>query len=371
MGSVRWLLIVARSARMLAQAVRELDFLPLVIDQYADRDTLEYAEDYYQVASLAEQELAPAINYFIAHYPVRHVLYGSGFEYYPESLIYLGRRLVLMGNRPETFAKLLDKRFFFNALTALQIRYPPLSFEPPITVADWLLKPQRSLGGLGIMRFHFGQSCFDDYYWQQYLPGDVYSVFFLADGETAQIIGFNRQWTICLDEIQQFVFSGIVNFCDLSLSHRQELSVWLQALVPALGLIGLNSLDFIHVQGKSYVLEINARPPASMQLYSQRWLLDHIRGVVGLRGKQNLLSEFEVVRPRCLRGFQVVYAPYEITIPESFVWPVGCVDLPLAGTRCFAGQPICSILATAESMRVLTEQFALKQQFIISHLLRS
>ncbi|MGZ5030464.1 MAG: ATP-grasp domain-containing protein, partial [Methylobacter sp.] len=64
------LLIVAGSARMLAQAAKTSGLKPLVIDLFADLDTQGYAEDFRQIASLAEQDLAPAVDYFIERYGV-------------------------------------------------------------------------------------------------------------------------------------------------------------------------------------------------------------------------------------------------------------------------------------------------------------
>ena len=43
-----YILVVASSARMLAQSARASGFKPLVIDLFADLDTQRYAEDFKQ-----------------------------------------------------------------------------------------------------------------------------------------------------------------------------------------------------------------------------------------------------------------------------------------------------------------------------------
>ncbi|MDD1623629.1 MAG: ATP-dependent carboxylate-amine ligase, partial [Methylococcaceae bacterium] len=119
MNIPEYILIVASSGRMLAQAAKNAGLKPLVIDLFADLDTQCYAEDFKKLPSLAETHLKPALGYFIDHYAVGHVIYGSGFEYYPESLCYLGSRLLVLGNLPDTFVKLHDKPVFFSTLDKL------------------------------------------------------------------------------------------------------------------------------------------------------------------------------------------------------------------------------------------------------------
>jgi len=101
---------------------------PLVIDLFADLDTQGYAEDFCRIKSLAEQDLAAAVDYFVERYAVAHVIYGSGFECYPESLNYLGSRLTVLGNHPEVFAKLQNKQTFFSELDDLNIPHPEVVF---------------------------------------------------------------------------------------------------------------------------------------------------------------------------------------------------------------------------------------------------
>ncbi|MGZ5011828.1 MAG: ATP-grasp domain-containing protein, partial [Methylobacter sp.] len=104
-NNMETILIVASSGRMLAQAANNTGLKALVIDLFADLDAQGYAEDFRRIASLAERDLAPAVDYFIQRYAVTHVIYGSGFECFPESLRYLNSRLIVSGNHPDVFAR--------------------------------------------------------------------------------------------------------------------------------------------------------------------------------------------------------------------------------------------------------------------------
>lgn len=360
------ILIVASSGRMLSQAARNIGLKPLVIDLFADLDTQCYAEDFRRIKSLTEQDLAPAVDYFVERYAVEHVIYGSGFETYPESLHYLNSRLMLLGNDPDIFAMLQNKPAFFSTLDDLNIPYPKVVFSPPAYfdhgADNWLLKPMQGQGGVGIKRYHADDQINTPHYWQKFQAGQPHSVLFLADGLRVQVVGFNTQWSVCLSGTEEFVFSGVINSCDLSDEHKAVITDWLKQMVPAFSLRGLNSLDFIHVDGYSYVLEINPRASASMQLYGQDLLARHIQSCVGVTVGATLVAQPTEI------GYQIVYAERDLIIPERFKWPKWCMDLPKSGDMCRAGQPLCSIIARPKNSRSVVKQLLTKQQLILSKL---
>lgn len=348
---------------MLAQAAKNAGLKPLVIDLFADLDTQSCAEGFRQVESLAEQDLTPAVDYFVERYAVAHVIYGSGFECYPESLYYLNSRLIMLGNDPDAFARQLDKPAFFSTLDDLNIPYPEVVFSAPECVNDWLLKPMQGQGGVGIRRYRADDDIKAPVYWQKFQSGKSCSVLFLADGQQVQVIGFNSQWSARLSETQEFVFSGVVNSCDLPEMHKTVITGWLKQMVPVFGLKGLNSLDFIDADDCSYVLEINPRPSASMELYDQDLLNRHVRAT-----SVALSPEVGRLKSPPQTGYQVVYAEQDLIIPDQFEWPGWCMDLPESGNMCRAGQPICSIIAHQKDPQSVAEQLLTKQQLIISKL---
>lgn len=363
------ILIVANSGRMLAQAAKSAGFKPLVIDLSADLDTQGYAEDFRQVKSLAEQDLAPAVDYFIERYAVSHVIYGSGFECYPESLYYLNNRLMVLGNHPDVFAKQLAKQAFFSTLDRLTIPHPEVVFSAPDCAGDWLLKPRQGQGGVGIKRYRAGDGLDASVYWQKFQAGTPHSALFLADGERVQVIGFNSQWSVRLSETQEFVFSGVINSADLSNRHKALITEWLKQMVPAFALKGLNSLDFIYADDCSYILEINPRPSASMQLYDENLLVRHIQSCVGDGLTALALSpETGRLKSPLQTGYQIIYAEHDLIIPERFEWPDWCMDLSEPGSFIRTGQPICSIIANQKNSRSVAQHLLAKQQHIINKL---
>ncbi|WAK03960.1 ATP-grasp domain-containing protein [Methylobacter sp. YRD-M1] len=356
-----YILIIASSARMLTQAAKAAGLKPLVIDRFADQDTQAGAEAYRRVDSLSSTDITAAVEYFIERYGVAHAVYGSGFECCPDSLGYLEDRLTILGNRADAFAGIQHKQTFFACLNELNISCPDVSFSAPMSGKDWLIKPLQGAGGLGIQRWHAEDEPSEAVYWQRHVEGEPRSVLFLADGRNVQVIGFNRQWTVALDDRQAFVFSGIISDSQLPGEHKVQVTDWLRKLVPAFALKGLNSLDFIQAEGQIYVLEVNARPPASMQLYDQDLLYRHVRA------SQGELIDYPVMQTGCM-GCQIVYASADLRIPKVFEWPSWCMDLPESGALIGAKQPICSIIAHAEKSQQVLEALSIRHQIIVNKL---
>jgi methenyltetrahydromethanopterin cyclohydrolase len=354
---------------MLAQAAHNAGFKPLVIDVFSDFDTQQYAADFKRLSALTIEHLTPALDYFVKHYGVTQVVYGSGFEQHPDSLRYLASRCTLSGNSPETFDLLHDKPRFFATLKQLNIPYPETVFVPPDNTDNWLIKPLRGQGGVGIRHWNTNLGLDSQVYWQKYQAGTQHSVLFLADGQHLQVIGFNTQWTThdhsfpraaweCSNgtprhvEMNEFIFAGIINHCDLADSHKAQITNWLTKLVPAFALTGLNSLDFIHTNGNSFVLEINPRPPASMQLYDADLLRRHI----------NVGATLVAQPPQSgYTGYQIIYAQQDTRIPDGYIWENGVMDTPAAGAICHTGQPICSIIAHQSQAHAVLHELTLKQ----------
>jgi|CXWL01.1.fsa_nt_gi methenyltetrahydromethanopterin cyclohydrolase len=359
----QFILIVASSGRMLAQAANKAGLKPLVIDLFADQDTQSYAEDWRLIPSLAIEHLAPAVDYFVKRYPVEDVIYGSGLEYFPESLFYLHTKLNILGNAPDTFARQLNKQDFFSVLDQQGILYPEISFIAPDQEDNWLIKPMQGQGGVGIKFYREQGADYSSVYWQKHQPGSSHSVLFLADGESLQVIGFNSQWTATVNDAERFVFSGVMNHTDLTNEQKQQITAWLNRLVPLFKLKGLNSLDFIQAGDKSYVLEVNPRPSASMQLYEGDWLTAHMDASQGfLCDRLPIQTDYT--------GYQIVYAGQDMLIPAMFEWPDGCMDLPVSGARISIGQPICSMIAHQKQAQAVLKQLSNMQQIIINKLER-
>lgn len=358
------ILVVAQSARMIVKLIVDGRLSAVAIDCFADEDT--EALNLYQVASLRLSDLKPAVDHIIKHFGVTHVVYGSGFETQVDSLAYLQSRFVIMGNAVDLFRRFQDKPDFFQTLHQLSIPYPETVFSSPSSHEDWLIKPMQGEGGLSIS-YYQPTSHVDSkrFYWQRYLAGEVFSALFVADAEHVKVLGFNQQW-IDQNHEHAFAFAGICNQATISDENQRLIIEWLTALIRVYPLHGLGSLDFIFHQGKFYVLEINARIPASAQLYGKNVFDLHLQACNGVR----LTVDDKPYPCPIPMGLQIIYAKHSFKIPMGMIWPNWVVDRPAGGVFIGKGQPVCSIIAQGNNTDKVQNRLQ-RWQKIIENLLQT
>lgn len=343
---------------MLVGYLSEAGYDAVAIDCYGDSDTREMALDYCFVPGLALADIQEPVLAMKNRHGLNHAIYGSGFESNLPSLNFLQGQFTLLGNAANRFARVQDKKCFFQRLDDLGIAHPAVSFSPPVSEGHWLVKPPAGEGGLGIHRYRPDSLVgVESSYWQHYIDGMAMSVLFVATQGGVAIVGYQRQLLCTNNSSQPFLFAGALSWPELPGPVRSIVAGWALKLAQCYRLRGLNSLDFILLDGRCYALEVNARPPASLQLYGADIIEAHIKAV--LRG-----TVVETVRPEHLSAYKILYAEREILIDEKITWPRWTADRPGPGSRIGQGEPICSIIARAKNRQQLMDRLRNKQQVV-------
>ena len=342
------LLLIGCSARMLAQSASRAGIRTVVIDHYGDADTRAHAErvrvvpshdgSFEQTALLSAcKALAPAGDI--------PLVYGSGIDSKPELLESLGRIYPVIGNAAATQRVYRDPRAFFPLLDACGIPYPEVRYRPPSDPGNWLVKSGCSEGGKCV-RFCAHEPAGPDEYYQRRIEGTVHSALFLANGSEATLVGISDLWMLGSGE-RPFLFVGAIVADEGTQSWRHRLQTWIDRLVRATHLKGLNCMDFmIDRQGALHVLEINARPSATMALYDP----DFPRGLLAshiLAAQHGSLEEGPA--SGMARAFRVMFAKRRTPVTYRTDWPAWVADRPPAETVVEAGQPLCTIQAESLS----------------------
>lgn len=339
---------------MLAQAARNENLTPLVIDLFADQDTQEIAEKVIQLQDLSLPLLSVEVLTLQSEYNIKSIVYGSGLESQHESLVCLEGLYEVCGNKATVNAQYAVNKKLLHHLDRLNIPYPSVSFIRPQNARSYLIKSSRMSGGQGV-KFCIADIKEGEYY-QQHQKGESGSVLFLAAQQGVQIIGFHKQWTLSATD---FSFAGIIKQNILPAEKVAQVVAWLNGLVKLYGFKGLGGLDFIWDGEQCYFLEINCRPPASMMLYPELDLLSaHIKG------------EFVSENPDMnVKGLQVLYAieDYRIQSPE---WPVWSFDRPKNATRIKSNQPICSTMAAGKTVAQVEEKLRHHKDFIQNNVIK-
>lgn len=241
-------------------------------------------------------------------------------------------------------------------------------------VGEWIRKPLAGTGGIGIQRvLPVNGKCEPGHYDQQFVRGESYSAIFFAsqDGEI-KLLGITQQLIGC-DELpdRPFAYVGSVGPV-LSSDNENEESIRLtlqkmaDALKKQIKFYGLFCFDFVVSKSTPYLVEINPRYSASIE-------------VLELALQKSFLQLFLNLRVRCNAperqiGKSILYAWQEFELPSDWDWnqathelaeknweydqwsvPV-LSDLPAPGTKFSTGDPICTIWAEEENIQSCCEE---------------
>lgn len=342
------LLLAGSSVRYLAQSAAAAGIPVVGIDTFADLDMRLACRQFHRAAStgalvqaVQESGVDDATSWS----------YAAGFECDPAALERLvRRRRNLLGNDPGVLQLLADARRFFTLLGELDIAHPRVLHERPRDTGGWLHKAGARFGGLGV-RFAKDASPFDGpSHYQEFLNGPQCSLLFAADGCDIVVIGFNRLMAR-YPAAGDFRFAGAVSGYEPSEAQAQRMTLAAQRLTRALGLRGVNGLDFVVHNGVPKLLELNARPPATLELYEPMF---HEGGLgCHLEACRGRLPE---LLPRAaVAGLRIVYARRAIGL-GTVDWPAWASDRPPAGQEVAADAPLCTVHAQGSDLEAVTAQ---------------
>lgn len=353
-----------------------------MIDAFADKQTVELAEQIvvvkygrygFEADALLGALLQLDLSQFLA------CIYGSGFEAQPNLLENIVKHVPVIGNTAETVAILKKIPDFFSVLAQLNVKHPPWLKALSIShdANTYLRKFAGGSGGTHIARVTSHESALlDNEYYQQHLNGRSVSLLFIANGVQVQIVGFNELWLNPCEEMP-FRYGGAVSNIVLVQGVRAQLIDAAEKLTLALGLLGLNSLDAIVQDEIVYVLEVNPRLSATVDLYdnTQHNLLDqHVQVCMApfKHGKTSLECKLQGLLAQRAKAHAVVYASADIEIAPTFDWPGWVVDTPsesMWATKILAQAPVCTVIAEAADAES-AKKLVITRVKMVEHLLR-
>jgi len=356
------ILVFAQSGRFIAQSASQAGYRVWVADCFGDQDTLDIAERWQQLAPISQLSENRILDILANLSQGENCLLicGSGIEQHYPFLNNLAANITLLGNTAASIHTIKTPTLFFNLLKQLEISYPDTLFKPPKDTA-WLAKSSSGLGGIHIQYLEALQQT-DDTYYQRYEAGISGSGLFIADGKQAQLLNINQQY-LQPCESSPFRLGGITSPWLISEHHQQDLTLAINKLTFAVGLYGVNSIDFIiSTRGELLILELNPRISASAELVDCREALfqHHINACNGL-----LADEFRIKTSSPSR-LHYYYAEHDTHILAEAVWPPTCHDIPVTGSTILKGDPICTITMQAATSEKLQQTYCdLKRELII------
>jgi predicted ATP-grasp superfamily ATP-dependent carboligase len=369
-------LIVGASTRAAAESAALAGFEVTAIDGYGDLDqhpsvrALSMPRDFGRPFSpRAAARAAGSVT-------CDAVVYLSSFENDPRAVARLASGRALWGNRPSVLRAARDPRALSECLRRHGLRTPrvymndpnPPNYPNPPNPPnppnypncpnlpnDFLVKPLRSGGGLGVRRWRQGDPVPQGCYLQERVEGTPGSVVFAAAAGRAVVIGVTRQLVgepAFGAEGHRYCGSVLTTGEARSPSARRlaECAADLACVVSErFDLVGVNGIDFIDEAGVPVAVEINPRWCASMELVERAFGLSVFRAHAAACETSTLPSpnDLSVRTGRAVIAKAVVFAKRDVVVGDTRRWigDTSVRDVPGPAEEIAAGRPICTVFA--------------------------
>lgn len=355
--------VAALSARYLTAAAHHAGWPVVALDLYGDVDTRRHALAWQAIGRPGRLEIDPArLREALAGAARDHGVVGwiagGGTDGDAALLDAGGEAVPRLGMSTAAIVALRTPRHFFDTLDRLGLHHPEWRWTPPPDPLGWLHKRGAGSGGMQVCPAALAGPLQADSYFQRRVDAPPMSALCLADGQRGRVVALNRLRVQALSPRLPCVFAGVRGpVQDTRLSHRVGQA--LDRLVPAFGLRGLVGLDFLSVDGEPWWLEINPRPPASLQLYDADWpgglLAAHREALLG-----RLPPSLATVPG--WRGVETCFARQSLrldaTTAQALAADPALRDLPAPGAHFAAGDPVCSVVHSADDEAALQRGLA-------------
>ncbi len=342
------LIVAGLSSRALARSARLAGYTPLAIDVFGDDDTRDMSEKTIVIEGgpshgVAAKPMIAVVDLLLRDHCPLGFVYGSGFEHQPEVIAAIARQTPVIGNDAATLRRVKDARHFAEVCAAVDAAHPPISHEPSHDAEGWLVKRTGGAGGLHVRAV--GRECARgaDVFFQRRVAGEAISALFIANAQTAEVLGLSAQWTSPAPSLP-YRYGGAVGPIEVGANVKREIARVVARLAREFRLVGLNSADLIVSAEAVWIIEINPRPGATLDVFDSADDPLLARHVAACEGR------IIACRPRAgCRAAEIVYARHNIVAQIEGDWPSWTADRPARGMRVGAGDPLCTVLAAAES----------------------
>jgi predicted ATP-grasp superfamily ATP-dependent carboligase len=351
------ILAVAVSARMLTEMAVADGYAVTALDRFGDVDLRA-------IAPGATAPTSDALTALAANMDADALVYGAGFENRPDLVSRLADGRELLGTPPELLRAVRDPWAVGAAARAAGARAPEtLPADALLKLGDadlrglerdaWLRKPRHGGGGRGVRRWAGGRVRRGEIL-QRRIHGLSCSAVAIGNGRQAVVLGLTEQ----LHRSPGFRWIGNVAPPRVPETQRQELDGQLQAVCAEVaarfGVRGAFGVDAVWDGRQAWVLEVNPRPPASLELFGPGSFDAHVQGARGLG-----LPAARTPPTHCATVKLVLFAQRELCAPDPDWWPVKLVrDIPHAGEKIKPGAPVCTLVSATATAPELAQRGA-------------
>lgn len=359
-------IVVGASVRALAESARRAGLEPLSLDFFGDLDLvaggtslrLDPGRSFGDAADLADR-LDPERR--------APVILGGALENHLHAVRELASRRPLLGSEPRAMEAARDHARLARIVKQAGLAAPEVATQSPGLPTDgtWLIKPRGSAAGRGIEPWRGQAQPAEPVYFQQRIQSGLsISALFVAMPGRCVLCGMTRQW------LEGFRYRGSIGPWPVEKSCHAQTAQLGAFLAQELNLRGIFGIDLVldPQTGVPWLIELNPRYTASVdvvELATGRSLLARHLEACGITAGDATGSE----DPRRHDGGSCV-GKLILTAQEPFVWralprpfaqprgdlwdPPRIADIPAPGTCFQAGDPVCTLYASGDSLEDVT-----------------
>ncbi len=349
------ILIVAPSTRAIAESAKKAKYNFATIDFFGDIDQKEICENY----SLREEKLEYTIENLFKYSLSKskdftHIVYGSGFENYPELIEKYERNFFLLGNPAKIVKEVRDWWNFFKTLKKLGIAYPETEIikaeELKEIQGKYIVKPLKTGGGKRISFLNNIEEKDEKLLLQEFIEGKNVSSCIVGNF----FIGGSEQL------LHNFKYLG--NIAPFETEELKEASI---KIAETFKLIGVNGIDFVISESNElYAIEVNPRITGAMEVLEKAYginLFDlHVKSCLGEE------IDINIKRKNRFFGKKILYAHERVEFKAertSFI-----KDIPKKGEIIEKNSPICTVIGEGSSMQECLKDLEEKEKIIYKNL---
>ena len=351
--------IAGASARAAAFSALRAGLRPWCADLFADADLKAIC----QVVRIPGDHYPSGIAEVARRFPSGPWLYTGAIENRPDVIREISQKRPLWGCSPEAIEKARSPGKLHELLSKAGIKSPRVLLPGERFTSDenWLVKPLAGAAGFGIREAaasetrHVPANC----YGQEFVEGRSCSGLFVGHdggclflGATVQLIG--TAWL----HAAPFHYAGSAGPIKLSSAASQRFRDIGDLLAHDFGLRGIFGVDCIMQDNVPWVLEVNPRYTASVEV----WEYAHKSSALALHRRafenpKDLKEQTPIAHPKTVIGKAILYSRETITIPTPTPWstlesvdpadfdPPPFADLPSPGDQIERGHPILTFFA--------------------------
>jgi predicted ATP-grasp superfamily ATP-dependent carboligase len=336
--SAETLTIIGATTRAAAESARRAFFSPIAADLFADLDLCE---------------ICPATRIEVYPHGLQRVIqaeqsggwiYTGALENYPELVERWSHIRPLYGNPADVLRRIRDPQLVSDSLHRAGLPCPAIASSDTFPPQDgsWIRKPLRSAGGIRVERWTPEAATkpweFPSYF-QQFISGTSISATFVANRETATLLGVTRQ----LLADNSFRYVGSIGPLSLSESNRRQFELVGQILAAEFQLTGLFGVDAIMNDAGVWPVEINPRYTASVEVLEKSLGIGAVEMHITACRNGSLPKQIPTTASFIV-GKLVHFANCDFTVTQDLRNSLpGIADVPQLGTRINQGDPVVTL----------------------------